>query len=174
MIIKRVTKTTHEITLPKPVYATLPSAEEIEGAEGLIGPSEYYDAPPTFSGYYYLRTPGEAENTIMYAAGDSVEDETDPDFDDPGPDGFFPDFHYGTGNRPLLVFEKSLYEAGCKPGDQFTVGWPWSFTVIGEKIALSNQLISLDIFDEETNVYEDSAIKKRVDEWFEKEIKPKF
>ena len=52
MIIKRVTESTHEITLPKPVYATIPSVEEIEGAEGLIDTADYLDAPRTYSGYY--------------------------------------------------------------------------------------------------------------------------
>ena len=164
--IKRVIEV--DVTLPEIDYVTIPSEEEIENAETDISfaTADPNDAPV----YYYLRTPGEEENMIKVAHGPEVGDEDweqMPDWYDFYGDDFEPGG--GTGNRPELVFKSSLYDAGLQAGDSFTIG-DYSFTVISEKIALCDSYISTDVFDSETNVYEDSEIKKRVEDWYKKEI----
>lgn len=168
MILTRTVTTEHPVDFPKPVNATLLSAEEYEECEDLIRPAQYSDRAPNIPSAWYLRTPGEDDPDAITIAYCGVE-ETKPDWEDAGPEDLF-DEGYGTGNRPVLVFEESLFAAGAKPGDQFSVGC-WPFTVISDKLALCDEYISTEVFDEGTNDYEDSAIKQRVDAWFKDILK---
>lgn len=158
--------------LPEVKVARLLSAEELEACEKYVtvaysdmGLSE--DEEDAITGYYYLSTPGEEDNTIMLAMGSWLDEETEVDFYDYGPDDLSLE-EYGTGNRPVLEFAEDL---NINPGEKIKIG-SWTFTIISKRLAFLDTYISTDIFDEETNVYEDAAIKERVDEWFENEIKP--
>ena len=164
MKTKLTVKQQVDVTLPNPIAATLPTAEDVEGARYLI--DDAFPVPEAVTPYYYLRTPGDEDGTVLLAAGGSVDEGTDPDWFDDGPDA---DRSYGTGNRPVILFEESLYDCGAHPGDSFRIG-DWPFTIIGEKTAIADRYISVEVFDEETNEYEDSAIKQRVDKWFADEI----
>lgn len=166
MIIKRQMEIDAE--LPKIAYVTIPSEEEIENAETDV--CFAVDDPLKTTARYYLRTPGE-NGTIRIAYGPEVGDEDwerypeDCDWEDDSETGI------GAGNRPELVFESSLYDAGFQAGDSFDIGM-YGFMVISKTIALCDSYISTDIFDENTNEYEDSLIKERVEKWFENEIMP--
>ena len=156
-----------EIKLPEIIGAALLTQEEAEQGEEYI----YY---PVFndggSPYWYLRTPGEEDGSIVCMDGVIIDDVTDVDFFDDG-GGWKFDLEYGCGNRPALYFSSSLSAVGVKPGDKLEIGGV-SFTIITDTIALCDSYISVEIFDKETNDYEKSAIKKRVDSWFEHRIKP--
>lgn len=69
--------------------------------------------------------------------------------------------------RPALKIKNI---GNLKVGDIFKIG-EYEFKIISPDLAwLYHQDIGTDIFDRETNVYENSHIKKVVDEWYEKEI----
>ncbi len=76
----------------------------------------------------------------------------------------------GTGTRPVLIYESGLLAAGLKPGDviEYESWRPYlSFTVLSDTLAIFNSYISNEEFDKSSNDYENSAIKERVDKWFE-------
>ena len=63
-------------------------------------------------------------------------------------------------------------------GDNVVIG-KYTFTAISNTILFSDRAAWYDVenntygyFDDETNVYENSLAKRRVDAWFEKKIKP--
>lgn len=174
MKISRTIVTEFTCDLPEPRYATLLSAEEYKELHEFISDVEYEDTYDMIPYDWYLRSPGTDDpNSITLADGDGITDETEPDYDDYRLAPEFPFGKYGTGNRPIIVFADSLYDAGLKQGDKFTVfGNP--FTVINDKIAILDKYISTDVFDKETTVYENSAIKQRVDDWFDSEIKKRW
>lgn len=72
---------------------------------------------PTFPIAWYFRTLGDTPNRITCAYADYVA-ETDPGWENPGSEQLAAE-GCGTGNRPVLVFEKSLFAAGAKPGSVF-------------------------------------------------------
>ena len=162
-------------------YATLLSVEELEEYIDLIPdtiPSDYNIHQPVC---WYLRDT-EEDGKVALAEGHYVGEPDEPGWYDDG--DFFlayegDDDMYGTGNRPVLVFSEPV--AGTKPGDKLEIKrgeeWAlhsqgWIFTMLTDRLALCDQYISGKIFDENTNIYADSEIKKRIDEWFEKEIRP--
>lgn len=71
------------------------------------------------------------------------------------------------GVRPALYLESS----GLKIGDKFNVG-KWDFTVILQDVALLNGIIGKHCFGHAHSLYDGSEVKKIVDSWFEREIKP--
>lgn len=158
-----IIKQRKQVTLPNPVSATLPTAEDLENAGPVIGDAFL---PNNVTPYYYLRTPGEEKNTVLVAVGSDTDEGTEPGYFDIGPGE---DVSYGTGNRPVILFDESLYECGAHLGDEFWIE-EWPFTVIGEKIAIADRYISVDVYDKRSANYEKSAIKKRVDQWFKEEI----
>lgn len=69
--------------------------------------------------------------------------------------------------RPALKIKNI---GNLKVGDIFKIG-EYNFKIISPELAwLYHQDIGTDIFDKETNVYENSYIKKVVDKWYENEI----
>ena len=69
--------------------------------------------------------------------------------------------------RPALKFKNI---GNLKVGDIFKIG-DYDFKVISPELAwLYHQDIGIDIFDRKTNIYENSHIKKVIDEWYETEI----
>ena len=156
-----------EFQLPEIDYASLLTKEECENAE------EYIPSPLMFRDLYpncwYLRTPGDEDGTVALAEENYVADDfAEVNWDDYGPfndDEDSTDNKFGTGNRPALYFKTSLLDAGAELGSGIRIGNE-RFTVIAEKIALCDSYISVDIFDEKTNDYEESDIKERVDKWF--------
>ena len=156
--------TNHTVDLSKIKGATLLSCEEVEACQKYIPEIE-----GDYLGYWYLRTPDE-DNMIYYAAAQYVETGTDPDFFDDGPWDF--EGTSGTGIRPAIIIEG--LDAFCPAfeiGDTVEIG-KWRLTVISSELILCNTFIDCGIFDEETNIYEDSAAKVTVDNWFENEIRP--
>lgn len=155
--------------LPEIVEVTLLSSEELEACADAIGKIEEYE-----TGYYYLRTAYE-DNQIGVAAGKWEEDPTDPDFEDYPPEG-----SRGTLLRPILRLASATLKDGTslETGDNVIIGKN-TFTAISDTILFSDkaawydaQRDSYGVFDENTNVYENSLAKKRVDAWFEEKIKP--
>lgn len=67
--------------------------------------------------------------------------------------------------RPALIIE-NIESSGFQVGDIFKVG-RWEFKVISNNLAwMYNQDIGYHRFDEMSNDYEKSEIKKFIDEWF--------
>ena len=71
----------------------------------------------------------------------------------------------------MIAEDMAGFDPKIELGDEIIIG-NWNLTVITPKLILCNDYIDTEIFDENTNVYEDSDVKKRVDAWFENEIKP--
>lgn len=155
------------LVLPKVKKVRLLSVEELKECNEYVT-NAYSDlnlpenAENDITSFYYLSTPGEDDKAIMLADGRRVEGETDVDYYD----------HYaygeGSGNRPVLEFAKNL---NIDLGEKIQIG-NWTFTIISKRLAFLDAYISLEIFDKETNAYEESEIKERVDYWFESEIEP--
>ena len=141
--------------------ATLISIDECdEGGEYIP------DEPSCGPTCWYLRDALE-DGEVPYAAGGSFDGSTSPDYYDFPPEG-----ESGTGVRPALIAEDMAgFDPKIELGDEIIIG-NWNLTVITPKLILCNDYIDTEIFDENTNVYEDSDVKKRVDAWFENEIKP--
>lgn len=169
MTLTRTVTTEHEITLPEPAYATLLSADEFQLCKQWIRPADYSQRHSNIPIAWYFRTPGDTPNRITCAYAGYVA-ETDPGWENPGSEQLAAE-GCGTGNRPVLVFEKSLFAAGAKPGDRFSVGLLWPFTVLSDTLAICDEYISTEVFDTKANDYETSAIKKRVDGWFQRLLK---
>lgn len=155
--------------LPKILEVTLLSEEELEAYGDFIP-----DTPDHEPGYFYLRTPHE-ENLIGLGCGKWVEDPTDPDYHDIRPESFG-----GTALRPTLRLESSALKDGTtlEAGDNVVIGKN-TFTALSDTILFSDRAVwydwetnSFGYFDDETNVYENSLAKQRVDAWFEEKIKP--
>ena len=155
--------------LPEIVEVTLLSSEELEACADAIGKIEDCER-----GYYYLRTAYE-DNQIGIAAGKWEEDPTDPDFEDYPPEG-----SAGTLLRPILRLASATLKDGTllEAGDNVIIGKN-TFTAISDTVIFSDKAAWYDeendtygYFDDETNVYENSLAKKRVDAWFEEKIKP--
>ena len=163
--VKRIIS--EDLQLPHVAYATLLTPDELEEYQEFVpSPLPHYEKE-NWTSAWYLRDEIPLDNgEVTYASGTGVYDTTPPDWDDPGEDDDDDETSFGTGTRPVLVFEKSLFEAGFKQGDNFG-DWADSFTVISEFMALSDRYISVDVFDDSSNDYENSAIKERVNEWFE-------
>ena len=68
--------------------------------------------------------------------------------------------------RPALQI-KDLRSSNLKVGDRFEFGGKL-FRIISDELAFCEEDIGYHRFDAETNVYEQSEIKKFVDAWFEK------
>ena len=169
MILTRTVTTEHELTLPEPEYATLLSVEEFQAYKQYIRPADYIYRCTPIPVAWYFRPPGDIPGKITCAYADYVA-ETDPGWENPESEQLAAE-GYGTGNRPVLVFEESLFAAGAKPGDRFSVGLLWPFTVLSDTLAICDEYISTEVFDTKANDYETSAIKKRVDGWFQRILK---
>ncbi len=163
--MQTVYKKAENVTLPEIAEATLLTAEELEACQ------EYIKAPAYFEpNYWYLRTP--YEDDLIGVVEDTFEgDPTEPDYEDFPPNG-----PSGTGLRPVLHLASSTLSDGSTltPGDVVCLGRGQMFTAISDTMLLSDFMIDYDyemngygIFDEETNIYEDSSAKQRVDAWFE-------
>ena len=157
--------------LPEIIEVTLLSSEELAACRDVIDKIEYYE-----TGYYYLRTAYE-DNQIGWATGPYEDEPTDPDYEDYPPEG-----SAGTSLRPILRLASPNLKDGTtlEAGDNVVIGKN-TFTAISDTIIFSDKAAWYDAendtygyFDDETNVYENSLAKKRVDAWFEEKIKPKL
>ena len=164
IVSKEIVTTNHTADLSKIKGATLLSVEELRSCKKQIP-----DIEGNYLGYWYLRTP-EDDGTICCAADQWEGEPMDPYFFDYGPWDF--EGTPGTGIRPAIVIEGlDAFNPAFKIGDTVEIG-KWRLTVISSELILCNTFIDCGIFDEETNIYEDSAAKVTVDNWFENEIKP--
>lgn len=159
--------------LPEIIEVTLLSSEElVECADYINDGTDDLGPSP-----YYLRTAYE-DNQIGTATGNCEDEEPcDPDYEDTPPYG-----PWGFMLRPILRLASANLKDGTvlEAGDNVVIGKN-TFTAISGTILFSDRAAwieydgftaSYGYFDDETNVYEDSLAKKRVDEWFEKKIKP--
>ncbi len=162
----------------KVVEVTLLSVEELEAC------TDYVKAPaedPMEPRYWYLRTPAE-DGEICLACESDVDEPTDPGYDDnwdiEDDDGFILYTVHGTGVRPVLRLDSETLSdtITLEPGDEVEIN-EINFTYISNNLLLADRFLrdacgDYGIFDETTNIYEDSEAKERVDEWFEEKIKP--
>lgn len=155
--------------LPEITEVTLLSSEELEDCEEAIDSIKDFE-----HGYYYLRTAYE-DNQIGIAFSMYEVDPTDPDFEDFPPNG-----SSGTLLRPILRLASANLKDGTmlEAGDNVVIGKN-TFTAISDTIIFSDKAAWYDeendtygYFDDETNIYENSLAKQRVDAWFEEKIKP--
>ena len=153
--------------LPTPIGATLLTPEEYDDFIKIIYkitlrvPSDYGCFPEV----WYLReeTPAD-DGQVQCSDGESCA----PGWFDSVLDDDL--LCSGTGTRPVLIYESGLLAAGLKPGDVIEYerwGHYLSFTVLSDRLAIFNSYISNEEFDKSSNDYENSAIKERVDKWFE-------
>lgn len=159
--------------LPEITEVTLLSSEELEECGNYVTYLPYLGV-----GCYYLRTAYE-DNQIGVASGRWEEDPTDPDWED----DFGGRWQFsGTALRPIIRLKSADLKDGTtlEAGDNVVIG-KTTFTAISETILLVDDAVWFDedndtfgYFDDETNVYEDSLAKQRVDAWFEEKIKPKL
>lgn len=157
--------------LPEIVEATLLSSKELKECREAIKAVEEDDGE-----YYYLRTPYD-DDMIGIARLWREEEPADPDYEDFPPEG-----SAGTMLRPILRLANSELKDGTvlEVGDRVVVGNS-TFTAISDTILFSDREAWFDkesntygYFDDDTNEYEDSLAKMRVDEWFENKIKPRL
>ena len=146
------------------IEATLLSEAELEECEGYITCPAYFEPHQ-----WYLRDACE-DNMIAVACDNMVDEPNDPDYEDFPPYG-----PAGTGLRPILRIKPTK---NVKAGDIICISDDYDnrekFTAISDTILLSDLMIDFDfennsygIFDEETNEYEYSNAKQRIDKWFE-------
>ncbi len=169
---------------PKIIEVTLLSEEEYEACRNYIKLPQFHEVRA-----WYLRTPynEDGEELIKFVNGDDLDDPTYPSFDD-YESGWMT---CGTGLRPVLRIESLVLSdtVTLKPGDTIYLGNGENcenghpFTVISDTLLLSDWYIgdcseydggySYGCFDSnDRNIYEESEAKRRVDAWFEKNIKP--
>ena len=165
--MQTIFKKQENVKLPKIIEATLLSSEELEECAEFIKDPGYFETQ-----YWYLRTPYD-DDTIGLVFGNCEETPTEPDYLDVPPDG-----PSGTGLRPVLRLESSILSDGSKlsAGDIVHIGSN-QFTAISDTLLLSDFMIGFEAednsygcFDEETNIYEESEAKRKVDKWFKYEI----
>lgn len=141
----------------KQIQTYIPEKIEFEGATLLSvdeANSWLIEKEREYEDYWWVCTPGSGSYACFVISDDYV---------------------YHTGNsvydidsiRPALKIKNI---GNLKVGDIFKIG-EYEFKIISPDLAwLYHQDIGTDIFDKETNVYENSHIKKIVDEWYEREI----
>ena len=147
--------------LPEIAEVTLLSLEEYKECNKNIN---FFDLIPDEEiGSWYLQTPADDEALWV------VTIEEDPPFGSGG-----------IGLRPVIKLSSSTLKDGTilEVGDNVVIG-KITLIAISNTILFSNKAIWYDkendtygYFDDETNIYKNSLAKKRVDAWFEAEIKP--
>ena len=167
--------------LPEPVRATLLTVDEYNEFASIIDRIEHrLPEQVRFGNYFYLREEEpQDDGTVAYVDDGDVQRTRASYFDffeDPEDKDAKTD---GTGTRPVLVYKSGLFAAGLKPGDVIAYTDPilydvCSFTVLSDTMAICNKIISNEVFDDFCNDYENSAIKERVDEWFEEKVRKKI
>ena len=146
------------------IEATLLSEAELEECESYVTCPAYFEP-----NYWYLRDACD-NNQVAMAFDYCVDEPSDPDYEDFPPNG-----PSGTGLRPILRIKPTK---NVKAGDIICISDDYDnrerFTAISDTILLSDLMIDFDfegnsygIFDEETNEYEYSNAKQRIDKWFE-------
>ena len=166
-----------DIPEPELLEATLLSEEEWRECFDYIKPVS------NLTGYFYLRT--EYEDGLDSLIG--IVTAVDPDWLEPGEPDIMPmGIMGGVGIRPAVRIASPVLsdDITLKPGDRITLGeikgLEAHFTVISETMLLLDDYINFnpynvddfcndcyEPFDGETSIYENSAAKKMVDEWFE-------
>ena len=158
--------------LPEITEVTLLSLEEYKECNKNIN---LFDLIPDEEiGSWYLQTPADDE-ALWVVICDEIDKtyyvtiEEDPPFGSGG-----------IGLRPVIKLSSSTLKDGTilEVGDNVVIG-KITLIAISNTILFSNKAIWYDkendtygYFDDETNIYENSLAKKRVDAWFEAEIKP--
>lgn len=159
--------------LPEITEVTLLSLEEFEACKGNVNFCDLI--PDEECGSWYLRTPADDGEIWVVIYGDEIDEPTSVDFEDYPPEG-----SWGTALRPILRLASSNLKDGTtlEIGDNVIIGKN-TFTAISDTILFSDRAAWYDAendtygyFDDETNVYENSLAKQRVDAWFEEKIKP--
>lgn len=143
----------------KQIQTYIPEQIEFEGATLLSveeAKSLLTEQEREYENYWWLRTPGKNDSNyaclVFYDGYVSQSGNYTDDLND---------------IRPALKIKNI---GNLKVGDIFKIG-EYEFKIISPDLAwLYHQDIGTDIFDKETNVYENSHIKKIVDEWYEREI----
>ena len=162
---------------------SIPSKEEIETVlDGCVLRNNDFEP-------YYIYLRDEYDDGIGIAEiredGECIfDDVTDPDYEDKRAVYIEDQFHNecliteisGTGIRPVLYIE-SEEKLPVKRGEVIYIGDEALVFVSDNMLLLDRSLFdgeseTYGIFDEETNIYDDSLAKQRVDSWFETCIKP--
>ena len=159
--------------LPEITEVTLLSLEEFEACKENVNFCDLIPAEECAS--WYLRTPADDGEIWVVINCDEADEPMSVDFEDYPPAG-----SWGTALRPILRLASSNLKDGTtlEIGDNVIIGKN-TFTAISDTIIFSNKAAWYDAkndtygyFDDETNVYENSLAKQRVDAWFEEKIKP--
>lgn len=133
------------------ISATLLSSEEY---------AKYWNKIPHVAKSWWLRSPGRDEETAACVFGELGS------FID---DGSFVIREFGV--RPALQISN---QESLKPGDKFNFGEN-SFTYLGEGLALCDNIVGNCVFRKDwiapdANVYEESDVKRYVENWLEKQL----
>lgn len=124
---------------------------------------------------WYLRTPAENGEIWVVLCYDEIDEPFPVDFEDYPPNG-----PWGTALRPIIKLVSSTLKDGTalETGDNVVIGKN-TFTAVSDTILFSDRAAWYDkkndtfgYFDDETNIYENSLAKRRVDAWFNEKIKP--
>lgn len=159
--------------LPEITEVTLLSLEEFKACKENVNFCDLI--PEDECDSWYLRTPADEGEIWVVIYGDELDEPDRVDFEDFPPAG-----PCGTALRPILRLSSSTLNDGTalEVGDNVIIGGNM-FTAISNTILFSHNAAWYDpindtygYFDDETNIYEDSLAKKRVDAWFETKIKP--
>lgn len=143
MNVKQITTVNRELNI---IGATLLSEEE---AKTLLTKEER-----VYKSYWWLRTPGRYGSRAC-----SI------DYDGDVRSYSFV-YYSNRGVRPALVLS-DISDSNFKVGDIFEVAG-YKFKVLSQTLAwMYEQDIGKLCFNEKTNIYEESSVKKFVDEWFE-------
>ena len=159
--------------LPEITEVTLLSLEEFEECQKHVNFCDLI--PDDECSSWYLRTPADDGEIWTVIYGDEIDEPYPVDFEDYPPEG-----SWGTALRPIIKLSSSVLKDGTilEIGDNVVIGKN-SFTAISDTILFSDKAAWYDeandtygYFDDETNAYENSLAKKRVDAWFDAKIKP--
>ena len=129
-----------EITRDDFESVTLLTIDEYENSKALISHSK---------SWWWLRSPGAYNNAAAYVFIDG----------DVYPDGFL--VNKAAGVRPAFKLE-FMKASELNPGDKVQIG-KYTATVLYDDMLLLDSFVTKHVFDEESNVWRKSAIKKYIE-----------